>query len=368
MIYSLHDLWDYVERNANMNIALTRKLAGAIGIKPAPAKNTADPLFSWTANWTNTFDRRKEDMVVMVNNANRFTVSIFGVKRNKFKGIDSKMTAAIRNTLLAMNLNPELVDEYMRQAGEVEFSSNHDSKLTAWVNRQGLEAAFTVGRAVNDSEGDIEFDDTMGYIVSRRHVGYSKNYSDSYVPAEKMIKSLSELTGKPAYKYRAFELLITLDLEIYKAIRRLIVPSNIEFANLHKLIQDVFNWKNRHLHDFSVIDGKTMKSVEAGLRLSDFFPNYKKIIYTYDMGDNWEHSIELVRVIEEHDEESPYLLEAVGQTPPEDVGGIGGFIEFREIMLDPTHPDHAETKEWAGYWSPELREWYTQPRVVYYLI
>ena len=88
------------------------------------------------------------------------------------------------------------------------------------------------------------------------------------------------------------------------------------------------------------------------------------MIYTYDMGDNWEHYIELVRVIEDHDEESPYLLEAIGQTPPENVGWVGGFVEFREIMLDPNHPNYAETKEWAGYWSPELREWDTKPKVI----
>ncbi len=63
------------------------------------------------------------------------------------------------------------------------------------------------------------------------------------------------------------------------------------------------------------------------------------------MGDNWENNIELVRVIEAHSEESPYLLEASGQTPPEDVGGVGGFIDFREIMLDPTHLDYLQTKE-----------------------
>ena len=83
------------------------------------------------------------------------------------------------------------------------------------------------------------------------------------------------------------------------------------------------------------------------------------------MGDNWEHSIELLRVIEEHNEESPYLIEAVGQTPPEYVGGVGGFIDFREIMLNPDHPDYAETKEWVGYWSPELREWNTKPKVIH---
>ncbi|WP_367112688.1 hypothetical protein [uncultured Clostridium sp.] len=39
------------------------------------------------------------------------------------------------------------------------------------------------------------------------------------------------------------------------------------------------------------------------------------------MGDNWKHEIQLINVIDEYDKESPYLLEASGQTLPEDVGG-----------------------------------------------
>ena len=366
-----------------MQIALTMKLANAMGLKTSPIDSATNPLFSWTANWINIFERRKEDMVVMVNNATRFTVSIYGVKRNNFKDVASKMTAAIRNTLLAMNLNEELINEYMRQAGEIVYCSNNDRKITAWVNRQGLEAVFTVGRAISDSKGSIKYDDTLGHIVSRGPVNYSINHADGYIPAEKMIKALSELTGIQAYQYKAFELFVTLDLDIYAATRRLIVPADIAFADLHKLLQHVFKWKNYHLHDFTVFDDEQQKSVarlvmrgddsiydgdailEDGCRLSDYFPKYKYMLYTYDMGDNWEHQIELARVIEQHNEDSPYLLEAVGQTPPEDVGGVSGFIDFRVIMLNPEHPDYTETKEWAGYWSPELREWDTRPKVIH---
>jgi len=36
------------------------------------------------------------------------------------------------------------------------------------------------------------------------------------------------------YKYLAFELLVTLDLEVYKAVRRIIVPADLKFGGLHK--------------------------------------------------------------------------------------------------------------------------------------
>jgi hypothetical protein len=238
-----------------MQIALTKKISDVIGIRPGDTIET-NPLFCWTANWTNTFSDRKEDMVVMVNNATRFTVAIYGVRRNQFKDIEAKMLAAIRNTFLSMNINHEVIEEYMQRAGEVSFAANRDPKLTAWVNKHGRDLAFVVGRIVNESYDEIKYEDTFGRIVSEFIVGYSANKNDSYFPAEEMKAALAELTGKPIYKYRAFELLVTLDLDIYKATRRLIVPADLEFSRMHELIQRVFNWNNHSTCGFINIQVK----------------------------------------------------------------------------------------------------------------
>lgn len=122
---------DIREEVITMQISLTKKLVTAMAVKPGAEDESINSLFCWTANWTNTFDGRKEDLLVMVNRATRFTVTIYGIKSRQFKNIKEKIAAAIKNTLLAINLNPELVDEYMRQAGELTFASNHDRKMTA---------------------------------------------------------------------------------------------------------------------------------------------------------------------------------------------------------------------------------------------
>jgi hypothetical protein len=365
-----------------MQIALTKKLADAMGVKPTTSKDEADPLFSWTANWVNVWENRKaENMLVLVNNATRFVVGIYEVKRKSLKNVPDMMAIAIKNTLLALNLNPEIVDEYMRLAGEVEFAVNRNRQYTAWVNRAGMECAFYVGRKYNGIEK--MFSDTVGAQINHGLVGYSNNYEDSFRPKNKLFDALSALTGLPAYNYRAFELSVTLDLAIYKATRRLIVPADIELSKLHDVLQSAFHWQDCHLHDWCVFDGKSREPAirlamcdedlaydEAALletdhKLSEYLPNYHHILYTYDMGDSWEHLIELVRVIDEHNEESPYLLEADGQTPPEDVGGVGGFIDFREIMLDPNHESYTETRAWAGYWQPELSDWERRPHLIH---
>ncbi|CCO06924.1 plasmid pRiA4b ORF-3 family protein [Desulforamulus hydrothermalis] len=365
-----------------MQIALTKKLADAMGINFPSVREAENQLFSWTANWTKVWDnRRSEDMIVLVNNATRFTVAIYQVKRKNLKNVAEMMRKAISNTLLSMNINPELVEEYMRLAGEVKFVQNRSRQTAAWVTKAGLECAFYVG---NEYNGIAKmFNDTVGVPANYHLVNCSGKSNEGFIPYQAMIKALSELTGKQAYKYRALELLVTLDLEVYKAVRRIIVPAGIEFSQLHKVLQSVFGWKNYHLYDFTVFGSNKRKPVARlvpfeedleydedailmkGHTLSEFLPKHKHMLYTYDMGDNWEHEIRLLRVIEEYDKESPYLLEASGQTPPEDVGGVGGFVNFREIMLNPSHPEYREMKEWAKYWTTELSDWERRPRVIH---
>lgn len=364
-----------------MQIALTKKLAVAMGVNSPSAHEDENPLFSWIANWTKVWDNhRSEDMIVLVNNATRFTVAIYQVKRKDLKNVAEMMRTAISNTLLSMNINPELVGEYLRLAGEVEFAQNRSRQAAAWVTKAGLECAFYVGNEYNGSAK--MFSDTVGASANYRYVSCPGNVNAGYIPYRAMINALSELTGKQDYKYRAFELLVTLDLEVYKAVRRIIVPADIEFARLHKVLQSVFSWQNYHLYDFTIFGSNIPVArivpfeddlgydedaiLMKGHTLSEFLPEYKHILYTYDMGDNWEHEIELVRVIEEHDKESPYLLEASGQTPPEDVGGVGGFVNFREIMLNSSHPEYREMKEWAKYWTINLSDWKSRPRAIHY--
>jgi hypothetical protein len=318
-------------------------------------------------------------MLVLVNNATRFAVALYQVKRKDLKNVAEMMRASISNTLLAMSLNPELVEEYMRLAGNVEFARNHNRQAAAWVTKAGLECALHVGREYNDIAK--MFSDTIGASTNHYYVSDSLHNVD-FRPDQAMIKALAELTGKRPYKYRAFELLVTLDLEIYQAMRRIIVPADLKFARLHKVLQSAYGWKNCHLYDFTFFGNDKHKPVArmvpfeddlgfdedailmAGHTLSEFLPEHQHMRYTYDLGDNWEHEIQLVRMIEDYDRESPYLLEAKGQTPPEDVGGVGGFIDFREIMLNPGRPEYKAMREWAKYWNVELYDWQSRPRVI----
>ncbi len=48
------------------------------------------------------------------------------------------------------------------------------------------------------------------------------------------------------------------------------------------------------------------------------------------------------------DVEYPALLEGARCCPPEDVGGLDGFMDFLEAILDPAHEDHRAMLDWYG--------------------
>ena len=365
-----------------MQIALTKKLVTAMGIKPAAIKEDVNPLFTWTANWTKVWDnRRAEDMLVLVNSATRFTVGVYQVKRKDLKNISKIINDAISHTLLAMNFNEEVVAEYMEMSGCIEFVANNSRQAASWVTKSGLECCQCVGNEYDGSEK--VFNDTVGCFTNRFIVGYSAKGEDGFYPYKLMRNELEKITGKEIYKYKAFELEVTLDLEIYKAIRKIIVPANIRLDRFHKVLQSVFHWKNYHLYDFTVINKDTNQLIKRivpfeddleyddnailmeNQTLNQILSEQNYIIYTYDMGDNWKHEVKLINVIEDYDKDSPCLLEAEGQSPPEDVGGVHGFIEFRNIMINPKSPEYEDMKVWAGYWSLELSDWQKLPGVIW---
>jgi Plasmid pRiA4b ORF-3-like protein len=152
-------------------------------------------------------------------------------------------------------------------------------------------------------------------------------------------------------------------LDIQPPVRRVIeVPIAITLADLHAIIQAAMGWQNRHLYEFH--DGRRVfGSSSAGMEdldhqvssaaktlVADLLTGAKRRIeYVYDMGDDWQHRLDIVRLGEAVAGVAyPRLIEAQGRCPPEDVGGWPGFGHFLEAITDPDHPEHAELRDWYG--------------------
>lgn len=358
-----------------MQIALTKKLVDAMKIEVGKINEEMDPIYCWTASWSKVWSNsRSGDMLVLVNHATRVCVVIYEIKRKDLKNVENLMLNAIKNTLMSMQLSPEIIEYYFKEAGKVQFVSNNNKKATAWVNFAASRTSFYVARFY--AGYDKVFNDLVGRPVNESYVNMSNKSKESFKPKDKMFDELEKKrTLMPKYKYKAFELSISLDLEIYKSTRKLIVPADNRLDRFHRILQEAYGWQDYHLYDFRVYEGSQLLDTlianefddNCGFtfigdsKLSDYLTVDRTIVYTYDMGDGWEHEIRMVSVHDDYNEKSPYLLEASGQTPSEDVGG---FIKFRNAILNPRDPEHEVAKRWSHFWNPELEGFKKHPQIL----
>ena len=88
---------------------------------------------------------------------------------------------------------------------------------------------------------------------------------------------------------------------------------------------------------------------EQRVRLDKALGTKRTFDYIYDYGDAWWHRVKLVeRTPFLGPLDSPWCLDGANACPPEDVGGIPGYEDFREIMADPAHPRHDDLMQWYG--------------------
>ncbi len=100
--------------------------------------------------------------------------------------------------------------------------------------------------------------------------------------------------------------LIDIKPEIW---RRILVPGDYSFWELHVAIQDAMGWADCHLHEFIILNPANGLKEGIGipdddfpdenpmlpgweLAMADYFSmDNNKAVYLYDFGDGWEHKI-----------------------------------------------------------------------------
>jgi hypothetical protein len=175
----------------------------------------------------------------------------------------------------------------------------------------------------------------------------------------------SETRGRKAKtQLCVYELRITLQ-EILPPIWRLLqVPNALTLNRLHDALQTVMGWTDSHLHRFEK-DGKYWGVLEEddddcaetidegrttiGAVLTT--PGDSKL-YVYDYGDNWQHSVELEKILPASEVGRPVCLAGERHCPPEDVGGVPRYAEFLEVTFEPGHREYEHYVRWAGGPSP----------------
>jgi hypothetical protein len=153
---------------------------------------------------------------------------------------------------------------------------------------------------------------------------------------------------------------ITLDDVKPVVQRRVEVPLTIRLDRLHLEFQAAMGWTNSHLYEIRARDvGWGMVNPDWGdgsldaskSRLIDVIEDTgaKTLKYLYDLGDGWEHTVKIERVIDAvPGMPYPILIDGAGACPPEDVGGPWGYSDLIDAITDPNHERHAELTEWIG--------------------
>lgn len=139
-----------------------------------------------------------------------------------------------------------------------------------------------------------------------------------------------------------------------------------QLLDLHYAIQISMGWYDSHLYQFEK-DGVHYGDPEAledtkivddsMVDITEIFKNEKdKLDYTYDFGDNWKHTITLEKIIDvKQPLEHMMCVGGKRNCPPEDCGGIPGYLEIIETLKTPDTPEYEEMEQWLGeVFDPEF--------------
>jgi hypothetical protein len=142
--------------------------------------------------------------------------------------------------------------------------------------------------------------------------------------------------------------------------RRILVPGSIKLPKLHDLLQLVMGWSDSHLHSFEVghktftlahdeMEDLHMLDEQKYTLARILGESVREFVYEYDFGDSRRHRIK-VKPVPQPNTDWFYPLCIAGEraAPPDDVGGVTGYLEFLSAIRDPKHDEHESMLTWIG--------------------
>ncbi|MEM9919673.1 MAG: plasmid pRiA4b ORF-3 family protein [Bacteroidota bacterium] len=140
--------------------------------------------------------------------------------------------------------------------------------------------------------------------------------------------------------------------------RRIEMNPETTLSDFHKIIQTSMGWMNGHLHHF-IVDGEFYNPPSewdefgndyTGIKVKDILVEEgQNIRYEYDFGDSWLHQIKLEKIKKKGEKVSyPRCIKGKRACPPEDCGGIWGYMELVQIMKNKKHESYEDMYEWLG--------------------
>lgn len=149
--------------------------------------------------------------------------------------------------------------------------------------------------------------------------------------------------------------------------RRLLVPAQVDFDMLVEYLVNAFDWYGYHLYYFekggTFYDDPQLieESADFAQDDEDHFDASEKEIgeellpgdsvgFVYDLGDCWSVLVEVEKEFLLEDAPYPFFpvcLDGARRAPLEDSGGMGGYEDFCQAVVDPKNERYEELREWA---------------------
>ncbi|MCK8817619.1 plasmid pRiA4b ORF-3 family protein [Natroniella sulfidigena] len=339
----------------------TKKLRNEINFPiEVVAEEDRDDFYNWHVH---LFRINRRKCVMLMNVATRYSIFLYGLKKKDFENFNALCIAAIKKNFKADRIDKEHITEYFAKTGEIKYTKTYNRSVISTLNNMKRDTEFRIDdflptermnlirlNKVNNDTPILTLEDTF--------------------PSESLQKTFREKMGQRRQEniYRFKVSLKGIEPLIW---RRIEVPENYTFWNLHVAIQDAMGWLDYHLHEFRITDPATGEEAGIGFpdlefnnnlkvsweeRIEDYFNNENNsATYIYDFGDYWEHELELEEINPaERDQEYPLCLAGERACPPEDCGGVGGYYRLLEILKNPKDEEYEVILDWLGEkYSPD---------------
>lgn len=349
-----------------MQIGCTQKLLAYLKREPEAVEEDMDDFYSWSATLL-TIRRRKT--IAVVHDASRCGFVLYGVTAKQLKQMDQLLIEGIRRMLEAECIAPEVVQEYLQGCGlAIRYTKTQNRSAVARLNQ------FT--RRVEQFAEGFDGEELFQPHILLRLNNYVLSAGKEYSLTRELLRDgfAAHYPDRTAFLYP----MVTLDVRLHlhsPCYRRIRVPLRQSLFDFHQTLQILFGWKDYHLHSFQLepdlplditmpeyaslasMDDWGMcdtEPMERWILLSEVLEHHPHFWYIYDMGDRWEHEITLVSQENMTAFSGPQCILALGDAPPEDVGGPDGFAELQELLQHPEDPEYLAAKQWleGTGWKP----------------
>ncbi len=337
-----------------MILQCTKKLLDYFGIQSEKPVEHIDPLFEWSANLI-LINRRKTLVVTHLTSHVLFVVH--GITAKQLPRIPTLIRDGIRTLLESEHVRADVIRKYLTDCGEtVRFMANRTRSAAAVCNK----ACERVTALRDYFEQNNTFQQELLPAMNDEPV---KQGTDCKYAFQVLTGQLTARYGEKVLSHRAVELEVSLRLRT-PCTRTFTVPEDMNFYQLHQVLQEAFGWEDCHLHQFIIEtdwrrhptkiilpqwdewEAEGVECIESrSVTVGQIFESHREITYEYDFGDGWEHTIRFKRFISDCTHPYPQCTHIEGVAPAEAAVGSDGFEDLREILNNPDHPEYKEMCE-----------------------